>query len=215
MRQNFESLCDAWVSLNKSFHRDRDRILILRNTAPLQRPRRVNCCVLCLMLPYDFFKIRDCGDKEAACHAVFDEAHSKWTVEGRGAINESQLTVMCVETFFGEVCNGGLDQYLFNESGRNASFGPAALRRVGLPNYAEILEEALARCTNTPEENEFGIMEDFFEPTESDDSDDDDDDPLGDLDDRYFELYFANKTEFRDKLFQYIVDNEDDFVAVP
>ena len=163
------------------------------------------------MLPYDFAKIRECPDKEAACHAVFDEAHTKWTFEGRNAINESQLTVMCVETYFGEVCNGGLDQYLFNESGRNASFGPEALRRVHLPKYAAILEEALNRCTNTPEENEFGIMEDFFEPP---DSDDDDDGPLGDLDQRFFKLYFANKTEFRDKLFQYIVDNEPDFLSV-
>jgi hypothetical protein len=23
MRQNFESMCDAWVSLNKTFHHDR------------------------------------------------------------------------------------------------------------------------------------------------------------------------------------------------
>jgi hypothetical protein len=166
------------------------------------------------MLPYDFAKIRDGTDKEAACHAVFDEAHTKWTFEGRDAINESQFTVMCVETYFGEVCNGGLVQYLFNESGRSASFGPEALRRIGLPKYAEILEDALARCTNAPEENEFGVMEDFFEPPESDD-DDDDDGPLGDLDERFFELYFANKTEFRDKLFQYILDNEDDFVSVP
>jgi len=164
------------------------------------------------MLPYDFAKIRNCADKERACHAVFDEAHTKWTFEGRDAINESQLTVMCVETYFGEVCNGGLDQYLFNESGRNASFGPEALRRVGLPKYAEILEEALARCTNTPAKNDLGIMEDFFEPPGSDDGDDDDG-PLGDLDNRFFELYFANKSEFRENLFRYILDNEADFVT--
>ncbi|HUG71451.1 MAG TPA: DUF4375 domain-containing protein [Pirellulaceae bacterium] len=161
------------------------------------------------MLPYDFAKIRECPNKEAACHAVFDEAHTKWTFEGRNAINESQLTVMCVETYFGEVCNGGIDQYLFNESGRNASFGPEALRRVGLSKYAVILEEALTRCTNTPEENDFGVMEDFFEPPESDE----DDGPLGDLNERFFALYFENKTEFRDKLLRYIVDNEPDFVS--
>ena len=166
------------------------------------------------MLPYDFAKIRISTNKEAACHAVFDEAHIKWIFAGRNAINDSQLTVLCVETFFGEVCNGGLDQYLGNESGRNASFGSEALRRVGLPKYAEILEDALTRCTNTPLENEFGIMEDFFEPSESD-GNGDDDGPLGDLDNRFAELYFANKTEFRDKLFQFILDNEDDFVSVP
>jgi hypothetical protein len=164
------------------------------------------------MLPYDFAKIRECPDKEAACHAVVDEAHTKWTFEGRDAINESQLTVICVETFFGEVCNGGLSQYLFNESGRIASFGPEALRRVGLPQYAAILGDALQLCANAPEENEFGILEDYFEPPESDD---DSDGPLDDLDHRFFELYSADKSEFRDKLFRYIVEHETDFVSVP
>lgn len=161
------------------------------------------------MLPQEFAKIRNATNKEAACHAVFDEAHNKWTYEGRGAINESQLAVMCVETFFGEVCNGGLEQYLFNESGRTAGFGPEALRRVGLTPYAEILDEALARCVNLPKENEFGVMEDFFEPPELED----DSSVLNDLDNRFFELYLADKADFRNKLFQYILDNETDFVT--
>lgn len=165
------------------------------------------------MLPYDFAKLRNSANKERACHAVFNEAHTKWSSEGGDTINESQRTVMCVETYFGEVCNGGLDQYLFNESGRIASYGPEALRRVGLPQYAAILEEALSRSKNSPQMNEFGIMEDFFEPSVADD--DDEDGSLDDLNDRFFELYFANKTEFRDKLFQFILDHEVDFVTFP
>jgi len=30
---------------NQAFHHDRGRILVSRDTTPLQRPRRVNCCV--------------------------------------------------------------------------------------------------------------------------------------------------------------------------
>jgi hypothetical protein len=30
---------------NQALHHDRDRILVSRDTTPLQRPRRVNCCV--------------------------------------------------------------------------------------------------------------------------------------------------------------------------
>lgn len=162
------------------------------------------------MLPYEFAKLRVSADKEAACHAVFDEAHAKWMLEGREAINDSQLTVLCVETYFGEVCNGGLEQNLWNESGRIASLGPDALRRVGLPLYAEILTEALARCKNVPQGDRFGIMEDYFEPPESED----DDGPLRDLELRFFELYHANEAEFRGKLFQFILDNETAFVAI-
>ena len=80
------------------------------------------------MLPYDFARLQDTPDQEALCHAVFDEANTKWQFEGRHAINAEQVTVICVETFFGEVLNGGFDQYLWNSSGRLASFGPAALR---------------------------------------------------------------------------------------
>jgi hypothetical protein len=165
------------------------------------------------MLSYDFARLRDTPDKEALCHAVFDEAHSKWTLDGLTALNLEQITVICVETFFGEVLNGGLEQFLSNESGRLASHGPAALRRVGLPEYGDILEQVLARCTNTPAVNDHGIQEDFFESPEHDD--DDAADPLQDLDDRFFEFYFANKLEFREKLFEYIVANEAAFVAVP
>lgn len=167
------------------------------------------------MLPYDFARLRDTPDKEALCHAVFDETHTKWTFAGLAALNAEQMTVMCVETFFGEVLNGGLEQYLSNESGRLASHGPAALRRVGLPEYGDILEQVLARCTNKPAVNDHGIPEDFFEVPEHDDDVDDTADPLQDLDDRFFEFYFANKLEYREKLFEYIVANEAAFVAVP
>lgn len=30
---------------NQALHHDRGRILVSRDTTPLQRPRRVNCCV--------------------------------------------------------------------------------------------------------------------------------------------------------------------------
>jgi hypothetical protein len=33
------------VSPNQALHTDRGRILVSRDTTPLQRPRRVNCCV--------------------------------------------------------------------------------------------------------------------------------------------------------------------------
>jgi hypothetical protein len=163
------------------------------------------------MLPYEFAELRTRADEQAACHAIFDEAHTSWSYTGRGSINSSQLTVMCVETFFGEVLNGGIEQYLTNESGRNASFGPDALRRVGLSAYAAILDEALKSCINTPEENDFGDVEDFYEPPPA--CDDDADDPFGDFDHRIYELYNANPAKFREKLFQFIMENEDDFVS--
>jgi len=40
-----------------------------------------------------------------------------------------------------------------------------------------------------------------------------DSEPFADLDDRFFKLYFADKTEFRRKLFQYIATHESEFLT--
>jgi hypothetical protein len=148
---------------------------------------------------------------EAACHPVFDEATKRLAVAGRGALTEGQITVVCVETFFGEVCNGGLQQYLINQS-PTASACANALRRVGLAAYAEIIEQTLQICTNRPALNEFGELEDdFWLP----DFETDDDFPLKELDTRFFEFYFAEEDEFRRHLFQYVIDHESEFVNQP
>src|SRR5688572_29242303 len=65
----------------------------------------------------DFIALGSEPDLERACHVVFDKAHWKWTVMGREALSLGEVTVIAVETFFGETCNGGLTQYLGNESG--------------------------------------------------------------------------------------------------
>jgi hypothetical protein len=157
------------------------------------------------MSPFDFSKLTSDTNLERVCHRVCDEAHSILDDRGAGALTTGQLTAICVETFFGEVCNGGIDQYLDNPSGQTAEFGPDSLRRVGLPHYADILEMALSRCER---------LEDMI--------DDWDGQPyrwigwnradsLEDLDKRFFALYFADRLEFRRKLHCYIVSNELEF----
>jgi hypothetical protein len=96
------------------------------------------------MNPYEFSKLCASTDKEAPIGVLFDEAHDIWDEEGRDALTEGQITVLAVETFFGEILNGGFYQYFFNQSGGLAAFAPAALRRVGLGSYAPVLETFLA-----------------------------------------------------------------------
>ena len=154
--------------------------------------------------------VRRNGDREAAVHTVTSDASRKWREHGKASLTEGQITVLCVEWFFGEVCNGGIDQYLFNQSGRMASEGPGALERVQLHEYANILRSALSRCDNHPDnsENDFGEREDYYSP-----------DPellgvhaLDDLDRAFFTLYHSNQREFRDRLYEYILAHEEDFV---
>jgi hypothetical protein len=99
------------------------------------------------MTPYDFVRIAGEPNLELALDGVFQEAHAKWTDENIEAdgndeqwtdertlacLTQGQITVLVVETYFGEVLNGGHYQYFSNESGGFANFAPAALRRVNL-----------------------------------------------------------------------------------
>jgi hypothetical protein len=160
------------------------------------------------MTPETFKRLRDTQDEELLSHVVCAEADDAFFSKGLRAVKASQLTVLCVETFFGEVCNGGLMQFIDNQS-RIARFAPEALDTVGLLTYSPLLREALGRCTNSPEENDFGELQDVWECPDSEHHDG----PFHDLDERFFELYFAEKAEFRHKLFAYLISHEAEFVA--
>jgi len=163
------------------------------------------------MTTYDFSLLRSRNDAEAVCDAVFGQAHDKWTEHGRALLTEGEITVLCVETFFGETCNGGLWQYLWNESGILAQYASAALRRVGLDKFGTIADQTLARCVVTTEEDEDHpdrIITRYELPGEITS----DDEPFADLEEKFFALYFSDKSEFRRKMLAYILNNEEQFV---
>src|SRR5262245_33922783 len=95
------------------------------------------------MTTAEFSKIKAASDKEAACHYIFNEASDIWPLGQPDTLTEGQITVICVETFFGEACNGGIVQYFDNIAGEWAFRGVDSLQRAGLPAYADILKRAL------------------------------------------------------------------------
>jgi hypothetical protein len=58
--------------------------------------------------PVDFANLRLDSNLERVCHVVVDEANHLRLETGIEALSVGQLTAICVEKFFGEVCNGGL-----------------------------------------------------------------------------------------------------------
>jgi hypothetical protein len=134
----------------------------------------------------DFEMVCQSTDLEAACHLVFGKAHSKWSKRGPSALTIGERTLLAVETFFGETCNGGVDQYLGNESGKLTEDLPEALLRVGLTSYVPLAIEIRQRQRTMNE------------------------DALDDLTNRFFELY--DEHAFRRALFDYIRNHEDEFV---
>jgi len=102
-------------------------------------------------------------------------------------------------------------QYLWNESGILAQYASAALRRVGLDKFGTIADQTLARCVVTTEEDEDHpdrIITRYELPGEITS----DDEPFADLEEKFFALYFSDKSEFRRKMLAYILNNEEQFV---
>ncbi len=161
------------------------------------------------MTASEFARVRNATNKEAACHWVCDRADDILNSSSPDSISKSLLSVVCVETFFGEVCNGGFVQWLDNNHGRIAHRCPAALRRVGLPQYAELAAQALRVHHPGPMPESIAAWEPALERIR----DVHDSDDYASLETTFFEHYHANREEFRNRLFDYIVTHESEFMS--
>jgi hypothetical protein len=147
------------------------------------------------------------GQSDRAISVLFELAEDKVNFRP-DEMTEGDIIVYTVETFLGETCNGGFGQYLTNQSGGWAHHCGSSLRKIGADKYADLIEECIRRFTtaSSPQDPRWEADLDAFG-----DFEDDEDDPLKDLEERFFEFYFANKQELRDLLYRYICENRDLF----
>ena len=101
-----------------------------------------------------------------------------------------------METFYGEVLNGGLDQYLGNESGSFAQWADEAFDAIGIPVYAEVIRNVkkLFPGGYIPENSE--VRWDLIESI--------DEDKLEEIEDVFWKRYGENENEIRDLLYAYL-----------
>lgn len=163
-----------------------------------------------------FDELKDSDNFEALAHAVCEEAQDGIARSDLGQltgfkITEEQLTVVAVETFFGEVENGGFDQYFCNQGFRITPYAEASLRRVGLDKYVDIMAKAAKvwpKGVIPTSESEYEA--DYETACESADE------PWGDCDRAVYALMFAEEAkgeyEFRVKLHAYIIARRQQFV---
>ena len=78
---------------------------------------------------------------EKICHEAFDKAHDKWSSIKRPFLTKREKVILATETFYGEFSNGGLLQYLDNESGAFANWSVEAFLKIDIPKYSELLQE--------------------------------------------------------------------------
>jgi hypothetical protein len=80
-------------------------------------------------------------EMEIFCERYFDAAQDKWYRVGASGLSDKEKHALAVETFEGEVCNGGLLQYLGNESGAFANWAVDAFEAIEIPEYASVMRE--------------------------------------------------------------------------
>lgn len=139
---------------------------------------------------------------DRAIDALFDAAYDKVSFRP-GEMTSGDILVYNISTFVGEVANGGVTQYILNESGRWAPHLLQSLYTIGADVYAGIWEECLAvfAVGKEPDEWEDAIF------------DLDEDDPFHAQETRFFELYHANKRELIELLYAYICEHRELFAA--
>ncbi len=133
---------------------------------------------------------------EYFCEDFCEAAHAKWTNQGSSGLTAKEKHSLAVETFYGEVLNGGLQQYLGNESGTFAQWADEAFEAIGIPAYAEVIRNVKELFPNglIPEDSNerWDIVESI------------DDDRLEEIEEPFWEHYQDHKNEIRDSMYAYL-----------
>jgi hypothetical protein len=138
----------------------------------------------------------DADKKENFCAHFFNAAHNQWMARGSSSLSDKQKHSLAVETFHGEVCNGGLMQYLTNESGAFANWAADGFDAIGIPQYADIMRkvQALFHGGVIPEDTDviFDLLDTLSEKV------------LEGIEQPFWDRYFSNEKEIPDKLYKYL-----------
>lgn len=136
---------------------------------------------------------------EAACHEYFDAAHAKWSEQGAEALSSKERHVMAIETFYGEVTNGGLTQYLTSESHAFANWAAEGFEKIKIREFAKLMKkvQALFPDSEIPEDDAtcVALVEKLDEKT------------IEEIENGFWSRWRHDKTEIRRKLYAYISED--------
>ncbi len=156
--------------------------------------------------------IRQARSPEAACHLVCDATDDAFYSGNADDITGWIRDVLCVETFFGAMCDGGVDTWFDWDHGRLAHLVPDALRAVGLPEFAPSAEEALAVHFPPPYPatiQEWGEVIEQIRDAQLE-NDFDKSSVYDPIEEEFFALYHADSKHFRNRLHGYILEHLED-----
>lgn len=159
-----------------------------------------------------FARARASRDKGVLVHRICNEADELFYSEDREQLSEAHRTVLCVETFFAAMCDGGFAAWFDGDHGQLACCCSKSLRRIGLDAYAEIAEAALAIHHEGEVPAKFADWDPHLARIRGQHEEEDHSEKYIPLDTAFFALCQENPREFRDALYQYILDHEAELV---
>lgn len=155
--------------------------------------------------------IRQARSPEAACHLFFDATEDAFYCGNPDDITGWIRDVLCVETYFGAMCDGGVFTWFEWNHGRLAHLVPDALRAVGLPEFAPGAEKALAVHFPPPYPATIQEWCEAIEHIRDAQLEDDFDESVYDAAEKeFFALYHADNAHFRTKLHAYVLAHLED-----
>ena len=160
-----------------------------------------------------FDRAKKCPDKGVLVHLVCNEADSIFYSDEPDEMSEAHCTVLCVETFFSAVCDGGMAAWFDQDHGQLAHRCPDALRRVGLPAYAELAEETLKFHHREALPATCSAWGEHLERIRTRHCEEDCAELYEPFDEQFFLLFQGKPKEFRERVYDYIVKNEAEFVS--
>lgn len=150
--------------------------------------------------------IRQARSVEAACHIVCEATDDAFYFGRADDIAGWIRDVLCVETFFGAMCDGGITTWFDWDHGRLAHLVPDALRAVGLPEFASCADKALAVHTKPPFPTTIQGWDSIIERIRDTQLEDEFDNEVYEpIEKEFFALYHADPTCFRTKLHDYVL----------
>ena len=130
------------------------------------------------------------------CHEAFDKAHDKWMSFRKLLLTKREKFILATETFYGEVTNGGIIQYLGNESGAFANWSVEAFEAIGIPEYSKVMMKVKelfpAKTIPTDRDKRWDLVEAIDKKV------------IETIEKEFWDHYYKNEKEIRTKLYNYI-----------
>lgn len=147
---------------------------------------------------------------EQASHLIYKACDDTFYFGSPDDIRGWIKDVLCVETFFGAMCDGGITSWFDWDHGRLAHCVPSALKAVGLADFASIAERALNTHLPPPYPDTVNSWDPLLEKIRDAQLDEDFESVYAPIEADFFALYHSNPERFRNSLHAYILEHLDD-----